>query len=59
VNLAPLLVRPGEAARLLGVCERTVWELTARGTLPAVRIGRAVWYAVDDLKVFSDRHKDN
>jgi excisionase family DNA binding protein len=45
-----LLVSPREAARLLSVCERTIYTLTKAGEIPAVRIGRAVRYSMDDLK---------
>jgi len=38
----PLLLRAHEAGRLLGLGRSTVFELIARGELPAVRIGRAV-----------------
>ncbi|UCD49798.1 MAG: helix-turn-helix domain-containing protein [Phycisphaerales bacterium] len=45
----PLLVDVREAARLLSVCERTVFNMVERGELTPVRIGRAVRFAVDDL----------
>ena len=38
---APLLVRPEEAARLLGVGRSTLYVLMASEALPSVRIGRA------------------
>ena len=56
-SFPPLLVDSREAARLLGVCPRTIWALTARRDLPAVRIGRAVRYDVDDLRAFAERRK--
>jgi excisionase family DNA binding protein len=40
-----LLIKPGEAARLLEVSERKLWELTNRGDIPSVRIGRSVRYS--------------
>ncbi len=53
-----LLLRPEEAARLLGVGRTTVFELIASGALSSVRIGRLrrVPYAacltfIDDLQV--------
>lgn len=52
-----LLLTPREAARALSVCEKTLWTLTQRGELPAVRIGRSVRYSVADLQDFIDRRK--
>jgi excisionase family DNA binding protein len=47
----PLLVDVKEAARLLGVSDRTVWSVTApRGTLPCVRVGGRVLYSPDTLR---------
>jgi excisionase family DNA binding protein len=46
----PLLVSPREAAGMLGVCEKTIYNLTKAGLLPAVRIGRAVRYSVETLR---------
>lgn len=50
----PLSVRPREAAKLLGIGERTLWGLTApRGPIPCTRIGGGrggcVLYRVADL----------
>jgi excisionase family DNA binding protein len=47
---ARLLVSTHEAARMLGVCTRTVWELTRAGELPCVRIGVRVLYSPDTLR---------
>ena len=44
-----LLLKPREAAQSLAVSERTLWDLTNRGNLPCVRIGRAVRYDPADL----------
>ena len=44
-----LLLRPKEAARALGVSERTLWGLT---DLTRIRIGRSVRYSVDDLRAW-------
>lgn len=34
-----LALRPREAARLLGVSERFLWQLTQTGEIPCVRLG--------------------
>jgi len=42
-----------EAAKALGVCEKTLWTMTKNGETPSVRIGkRGVRYALDDIKQF-------
>ena len=46
----PILLRTPEAASLLAISPRTLWELTNRVEIPCLRIGRAVRYAVDDLE---------
>jgi excisionase family DNA binding protein len=54
----PLLLTAPQAAKLLTVCERTLWELTKRGALPAVRISkRAVRYDPADLARFIHARK--
>lgn len=50
-----LLLTPKEAAQSLSVSERTLYSLTKAGELPAVRIGRAVRYAVADLRAFIEK----
>lgn len=46
-NSRQLLLRPREAARALGISERTLWGLD----VPRIRIGRrGVRYFVDDLR---------
>jgi excisionase family DNA binding protein len=52
-----LLVPPPQAARAISVSERTLYTLTKRGLIPAVRIGRAVRYDPADLRAFVDRAK--
>ena len=46
----PLALRPREAARRLGISERTLWTLMKAGDIPHVRVGRAVLYPVDTLR---------
>lgn len=50
----PLAVRPRDAAKLLSISERTLWAMTKRGDLPAIRVGtgrrRAVLYSVAQLR---------
>jgi excisionase family DNA binding protein len=50
--IAPLLISGREAAKLLSVCEKTLWTLTKAGEIPAVHIGRAVRYSMEDLRTW-------
>ena len=43
------LMRTAEAAELLSISERKLWELTNRKDIPHLRIGRAVRYRWLDL----------
>lgn len=52
---APLLVTSREAARMLSVSERTLWSLSARGELKAIKLGRAKRYSVAELVAFIER----
>jgi excisionase family DNA binding protein len=44
-----------QVADSLQVSERTVWSLVQSGQLRAVRIGRSVRIAVDELRAYLDR----
>lgn len=53
-----LLLSAREASHALGICEKTLWNITApRGPLEAVRIGRSVRYSVKDLQAFIEGQK--
>jgi excisionase family DNA binding protein len=45
-----LALRPREAARALGISDRTLWQLTADGVVPCVRLKKAILYPVDALR---------
>lgn len=58
-QLAPLLIDEAEAARLLSVCRKTLWSLTAPwGPIPCVRLGLpgsrkpAVRYSLEALRAY-------
>lgn len=55
-NQQPLAYRPREAAKVLGISERTLWQLTHDGKIPCVRLGtgkrRAVLYPVAALQTW-------
>ncbi len=48
--LPVLALRPREAAVALRIGRRLLWEMTNRGEIPCVHIGRRVVYSVDQLK---------
>lgn len=50
--LEPLALRARDAARLLGISERSLWSLTKCGDVPHVRIGRTVTYPVEALRAW-------
>ena len=49
-----LAMRPREAARALGVCERTLWAWTQRGDVPHVRRGKTILYPTAALARWLD-----
>ena len=51
------LVDSREAARQLGISQRSLWTLTHEGQLPRVRVGRLVRYDQNDLVAFIDRNR--
>jgi excisionase family DNA binding protein len=57
--IGTLLVASREAAKLLGISERTLWTLTDEGDLPCVRIGRLVKYDPCDLQQWVTTHKQH
>jgi len=57
-KVTQLLLSQREAARNLGICEKTLWSVTApRGSVPVVRIGRCIRYSPDDLRAWIEEKK--
>jgi excisionase family DNA binding protein len=48
----PLLLRPTEAARLLGISRSKLYELLAAGEIPTIHIGRSVRIPLVELKAW-------
>lgn len=46
-----------QAARLLGVCSKSVYLMVQRGELPAVRLGRRVMFDPADVQTMIERAK--
>ncbi len=53
----PLLITAREAAQLLSISERTLWDITNRGDLRRVKVGRLVRYDPRDLKAWIESVK--
>jgi hypothetical protein len=49
-----LLMDTHDAAKAMSISERKLWELTSRGNIPCVRIGRRVLYDPRALTVWID-----
>lgn len=53
-----LLLSPREAARALGISERTLAARTAEGVFPIVKIGRLTRYEVEFLRQWIRDHTE-
>lgn len=53
-----LLLKSPQAAAVLQISERKLWELTDEGKIPAVWIGRSKRYDRRDLVAYIDRLKE-
>ncbi len=49
-TVEPMLLTPRQAARALNISERTLWQRTKDGVIPAVKVGHLVRYSPDDLR---------
>jgi len=52
VSLSHQLLKPRDAAKYLGISERTLWTLTNQAKLRAAKIGKSVRYREEDLKMY-------
>ena len=53
--IAPLLLTEAQAAELLSLSPRKVWELAACGAIPCIRIHTAKRYRLIDLEEWVNR----
>lgn len=49
---SPLLVDSRAASAMLALGERTLWSLTNRNAIPSRKIGRAVRYSPEELRMW-------
>ena len=54
----PLAVSVKEAARLLGVCQRTVWQAAKRGEIQSRKIGSRVVFPLASIHRFLHGKED-
>ncbi len=52
---SPILVDSREAARLLSISPRKLWELANRGQIHSLKIGKCVRYRVADLDAWKQQ----
>lgn len=60
-NIQPKLLNSEDAAFYLGLSKRTLetWRCKQKYSIPYVKIGNAVRYAIDDLNAYIERKKVN
>lgn len=51
------LLKPAEAARLLGLSERTLHRMVVRGEIVSIKRGRLRRYRMRDIRDWQDRHR--
>jgi hypothetical protein len=58
----PLAVRRRDAARMLSISDRTLWDLTRAQIVPCIRVGtgkrKMVLYSVKDLQAWLTRQAE-
>lgn len=54
INVPPLALRSRDAARALGITERTVIALADSGAIPCVRLGNVTIFPVSCLRAWLD-----
>jgi len=63
-SFVPLSLRPRDAAKALGISERTLWGLTSpRGPIPCLRVGpgrrQTVLYPVAELEAWLSQQAES
>jgi excisionase family DNA binding protein len=54
-GIEPMVVDEEQAARMLGISRRMVFEFRSKGELQHVRFGRLIRYRVSDIHAFLER----
>ena len=63
LQLLPILLEPAEAAKVLAISERTLWEMTDRGEIRAKQVGQGEKrvhrrYLLRDLQAWAESRPD-
>jgi len=53
-EVAPMLLRLEDAAKVLSISPRTLWGLAQAGAVKSKRIGKSLRFRPDDLKAFAE-----
>ena len=51
----PSILTADEAAKLLGICRRTLCRIAADGQIPHFKIGKVVRFRVSELRTYLER----
>ncbi|MFM8401723.1 MAG: helix-turn-helix domain-containing protein, partial [Pirellula sp.] len=53
----PMVVDEDQAAQMLGISRRMVFEFRSKGELQYVKLGRLIRYRVSDIQTFLERKR--
>lgn len=58
IENSKLLMTARETAKALSISERKLWNLTNENEIPAIRIGRSVRYAIEDIQLWIETKRN-
>ena len=58
IENSKLLMTARETAEALSISERKLWNLTNENEIPAIRIGRSVRYAIEDIQLWIETKRN-
>jgi excisionase family DNA binding protein len=56
-GIDPMVVDEDQAAQMLGISRRMVFEFRSKGELQYVKLGRLIRYRVSDIQAFLERKR--
>ena len=56
-GIDPMVVDEDQAAQMLGISRRMVFEFRSKGELRYVKLGRLIRYRVSDIQAFLERKR--
>ncbi|MEZ6078799.1 MAG: helix-turn-helix domain-containing protein [Pirellulaceae bacterium] len=54
-----ILVSSRDAAKMLGISERTLWSLKTQGSIPSVKTGKSVRYRPETLRRWAEEKEQD